>query len=552
MTGKVSDLAQNGFWFGATRLSRRQNVSGVNYERNNYDLFRSIYYNSCIEKKGLEYQVASALGKPIVLITAGFVIGRGVKIELENPNGNPVIQRIEDDLNKWLKKQQQVMFNMAKYNYRDGDAYVHMDEFGNLTELDAKGVEVILDPISGQVMGCDVKNTVVINDVAIVTGLPTGTQTTYIYVKQYRKDSTRIYRYVENQPENIEVLWEKVFTADGAQSPAEVSQYDEQGNNLGIPYGVLQERKLAVKMLHNEPEAQAVYGNSDYQNVLAIFEAYADVIKEARGSVIYNASPLPVLKGVVNKKQLEAQSNTDPATTPTSGGSSEDGSFEWGKDKILYLNGEKADAKMLQSQAIMPDVTALLNIYFYLFVQGTETPEFVFGTAVSSSKASTETQIPIFVKKIERKQEEFSTFVRDLVETYIERRLLISDPDYLPLISQEMPQISVNFPPIDDEDKTLTLAAVTFAMANKMITSETALDLILGDKVKNISEEIKRAAAEAKEAAKSAAPAQSDRLVKQLLDNATAQSAASATNPAPSATNAPSDANPAPAPATGA
>ena len=544
MQGKVADVTRTGFWFGSGRFQKRNSISGTNYERNNYDLFRSIYYNSIIEKKGLEFQVAAALGKPIVTITAGFVIGRGVTIGLENPNANPVVQRIEDDLNKWLKKNQRTLFNLAKYNYRDGDAYVHMDEFGALKELDAKGVEVILDPISGEVMGCDVKNTVVINDVTLA-GLPSGTQTTWIYVKQYRKDSTRIYRYVETQPEATEVLWEKVFTADGAVDVATASQYDEDGNNLGIPLGRLQERKLAVKMLHNEPEAQAVYGNSDYQNVLAIFEAYADVIKEARGSVIYNASPLPVLKGVINRKQLEAASSTDPATAPNGQATQDDAAFEWGKDKILYLNGDKADAKMLQSQGIMPDVTALLNIYFYLFVQGTETPEFVFGTAVSSSKASTETQIPIFVKKIERKQEEFSSFIVDLVETYIERRQLISDPDYLPLLQQPMPDISVNFPPIDDEDKTLTLAAVTFAMAQGMITSQTALELILGDKVKNVSEEIKRAAAEAKEAAKNAAPAQSDRLVKQLLDNATAAQVpannqpSGGNNPAPTATPTP-------------
>jgi hypothetical protein len=391
-----------------------------------------------------------------------------------------------------------------------------MDEFGKLTELDAKGIEVILDPISGAVMGVDVKNIVYINDTDRLTGLPTGTQATWIYVKQYRMDSIRIYRFPDGQPEKAEVLWEKVFTADGVVSPADVSQYDEAGNNLGIPVGTLEPRKLAIKALHNEPEPQAVYGNSDYQNVLAIFRDYADVIKEAKGSVIYNASPIPVLKGVVNPRTIAAQSAAnDPAAAPAA----DQGQFVWGKDKILYLNGDKADAKMLQGNNVMDDAAKLLEIYFYLFVQGSETPEFVFGTAVSSSKASTETQIPIFVKKIERKQEEFSTFVKDLVETYIERRILISDPLYLSIM-EEVPAITVNYPPIDDEDKQMILETVTFAFESKFITAQTALELILGDKIKNVSEEIKRAAAEAKAAAKEAAPEQTDRLTKALLEQA--------------------------------
>ena len=518
MTGKVDSIRQSGFWFGVQKIMNRANAVSVNYERNNYDLFRSIYWNSVVNKKGNEYLVAAALGKPIINITAGFVVGRGVTVELENPNQDAVLENIEKDINAWLRKNQGVLYNMAKYTYRDGDAYVHMDEFGNLTELDAAGVEVILDPISSVVIGCYVKNIVYINDVNPQTGLPSGSQTTWIYVKQYRSDSIRIFRYIDGQPEKAETLWERVFTADGALEISEASIYDEEGNDLGIPAGFVQERKLAVKMLHNEPEAQAVYGNSDYQNILAIFKEYSDVIKEAKAAVIYNAGPLPVLKGVVNQKQL-AEASADPAVAGETE-AAEQGSFVWGQDKILYLNGDKADAKLLQGQGVMDDAAKLLEIYFYLFVQGSETPEFVFGTAVSSSKASTETQIPIFVKKIERKQEEFSAFVRDLVETYVERRQLISDPLYLSLLETGLPDVSVAYPAIDDEDKTLTLETVQWAFENKMLSGETALELILGGKIKNISNEIKKAAAEAKQAAKEQAPEQRDRIVNDLLNRA--------------------------------
>lgn len=509
MVGKVGDNP-NSFWTRLISRSLRPAVSSTNYERNNYDLFRSIYFNSVVNGLGTEYQIAAALGKPIVNITAGFVIGRGVRIELANPDGSTSIQAAETAINDWLVEVESDLFDLVKWGYRDGDSYVHIDEFGRLSSLDAKGVSVILDPVSNTLMGYDVEQEVEISDPNQV-GRATQSST-WIYVKQYRLDSTRILRYPKAQPDNQEILWEKVFTVNGAIDVPT----DEQGQKLGVPQSDIKERRLAVKGFHNEPEAQAVYGNSDYQNILNLFCNYSSVISEATRGVKYNAVPIPVLRGVKDPSKVES----DPALGNETGTDQKKG-VEWGQDKVIYLDGEKADAKMLTSGSFMSDVSALLNLYFYLFVQGTETPEFSLGTAVASSKASTETQMPILTKKVERKQKELKRFIKDLVETYIERRILMSDPMFLPLIDNQT-QVRVSFPPIDDEDKQLTLDTVEWAYENELLSAQTVLELILGDKVKNVSEELKAAAGEAKKKAE-ASSANSDRLVSNLLKQSTSK-----------------------------
>ena len=514
----------------------RPKTSETDYSENNYDLFRSIYHNSVTNGAGGEYLIAAALGKPIIDIAAGYVCGRGFKIELDNPDKDTLVSEAEDDINSWLEDNQRVFFNLTKHGYRDGDSYVHVDEFARLTELDASGVTEIIDPISGNTIGFDVSREVEMIDSADPLNPKTET---YIYAKQYRSDSIRIFRYRKDRPESAEVIWEKVFTVNGA---IDIPR-DEEGNSLGVDSNVIMERRLAVRAFHNEPEAEAVYGNSDYQNVLAVLQNYSGLIKEATRGAKYNAVPTPVIMGLQNaektKQETEykdsegkrispAAASLDADTVAAYGGTGSTGKegIEWGTDKVLYLS-KGADAKFITGNGFMDDLGKLLEYYFYLFVQGSETPEYVLGTAVSSSKASTETQSPVFEKKIERKQMELAEFVSDIVETLIERRAMMSDPLYQK-VQQIAPKVRVSFPPIDAEDMGILFTTVQWVYENGLMTAEKVLELLLNDKIKDIPEELRNATDEAKKKAE-AQPANSDRIVQDLLAQANAASNTSTT-----------------------
>lgn len=505
----------------------RDKIASTDYNENNYDLFRSIYHNSTVNGVGEEYAIASALGKPIIDIAAGFVAGRGLTVELENLENDKIISDVEAEVNSWLDDNGRLLFNLTKHSYRDGDSYVHIDEFGRLTELDASGVTEIIDPITGSTVGFDVKRDVSMIDSSDLVGTTTED---WVYVKQYRTDSIRIYRYLKDSPQTVEIIWEKVFTVNGA---IDIPR-DEEGNSVGVDVASIQERRIAVRAFHNEPEAESVYGNSDYQNILAVLRNYSDLIKSATRGAKYNAVPTPVIMGLQNAEKTQqaaeykdkegrhlsaAAASLDNETSEIYGstGKNNKEGIEWSQDKVLYLS-KGADAKFITGNGFMEDLGKLLEYYFYLFVQGSETPEYVLGTAVSSSKASTETQSPVFEKKIERKQMELADFVKDIVTTMIERRALMSDPMYQ-RVQQFAPKITVSFPPLDNEDMKILFETVQWAYESKLMTGEKVLMLLLGDRIKDIPEELKNAANEAKKRAEEE-PANSDRIVKDLMTQA--------------------------------
>lgn len=502
-----------------SQLYANNKITEIDYNENNYDLFRAIYYNSTVNSLGADYQIAAALGKPIVDIAAGYVLGKGFTIELDNPESSALIDQCESEINQWLSDNMKFFVDIARHGYRDGDAYLHIDEYGNLKEYDAKGVDEVIDPVTGRTVGFDVKRRVEETD-----EYGNGTKK-MIYVKQYRTDSIRIYKYEEGHEDSKEIIWEKMITVDGYKDIPK----NENGEIENIDPNYIVERSLPIIALHNEPEAEAVYGNSDYQNLLALFANYSNLIKNATKGAKYNAVPTLKIRGLSNPSKSEEEAvardsgksiaaqalDAETAVAYNKSPADNKEGIEWGSDSVLYLSKD-GDADFISGNGFMDDLGKLLEYYFYLFVQGSETPEYVFGTAVNSSRASTQTQAPVFTKKIERKQTEFQDFVQYVVEAYIERKALMSDFAYQQLM-ENLPSVRVIFPPIDDDDANLTFETVQWAYENNLLTAEKALDLILGGRVKDAPEEIKEAAAEAKERAE-AEPANSDRLVSALLN----------------------------------
>lgn len=512
MVGKVDDNRWlDTFSMGIQRIFKNNDLT-VDYAKNDYDLFRSIYHASKVNKTGAEYMLAAALGKPIINITTGFVVGKGFKIELDNPDRDKGITEAEDKINEWLEENMADLYDVIKFHFRDGDGYVYIDELGAIDILDATTVTVQLDPVSGKVVGFDVK------EVVDEKNALTGQKVTYIYLKQYRFDSIRIIKYRDSETqEQAIVVFQRVYR-------------EEEDNELSD----LIQRRLPIIHFVNEPEARQVYGNSEFQNLLTLFRHYSEVLKSSTKGVIYNNTPVPVLKGVTDPKKL-AEATKDPNNTSSDSGTRQ----EWDQNSIIYLTGDHADAKFLQVSGMMDDVSKLLEIYFYLFVQGSETPEFAFGTAVSSSHASTDSQMPILVKKVERKQRRLTTIIQDLVKLYIEKQALLSDPVYLNIWQNE-PKVRVNFPKVDEDDKQLTFDTVVWAYESNLLTAKTALEMIAGDAVKDVAQEIKDAAKEADAAAKKNAQFDADRMLKELLAT---NNPDNPNNPTPPANNAPNPAN---------
>ena len=484
MTGKVSVTS---FWTWG-RKSRTWNNHDVtlDYDKNNYDLSKSVYYASNINGEGKDFLLGSAFGKPIVNSAAAFALGLGFKVKLNGAKKGNSIQEAEDAINKWVTGNLSEIFDWGKHSFRDGDSYLYLDELGEMNEFDPNTVVVITDPLTGAVIGYNVEEKVYEEDPQLSSS-PTS-DPTYVILKEFRTDSIRFTKYESNDTnrEKGSVIYEKVYTVDeGAVTPDDGQQF--------LP-DQIQERPLPVIHIANEPEARAIYGNSDYQSSYIFMKEYHTALKSGLQGVSYNNTPIPWLKGVKSKGGLVNASQEDGDAT-----GKDKNRLEWGQDTVLYLEGQNADAGFLQSKGVMEDTAKALEVLFYNILETSETPEFVFGAAVTSSKASTETQMPVVIQKAERKRRALEKPLKSMIQTYIDRRVRMSDPVFLNIRDVTNDDITLDFPPLIDEDRKLTLDIVKLLVEQGLISNRTTLELLLSTRIPDIDEELEQAQEDAKE-----------------------------------------------------
>jgi hypothetical protein len=117
------------------------------------------------------------------------------------------------------------------------------------------------------------------------------------------------------------------------------------------------------------------------------------------------------------------------------------------------------------------DTIALLEILFLLVLEHTELPEFVFGNAISSSKASAETQLPVFIRFIESRRAEMVGWVTELAEIALAYLALVTPG----VNTAETPNLQ--WEQLEQGDGQLTLATVSWAYAEGLLDGKTALML---------------------------------------------------------------------------
>lgn len=489
VTGKVSET---GVFGQAFKASLFKDVT-IDYTRNDYDLYRSLYYGVSIGGKAQDMLIGAMFAKPIVNTTAGFAMGEGISVNLDEK-----YSETQQKINDWIEDNSSTIQSFVIHGLRDGDSYLYIDEYGNLEEFDAKTVTPVIDPMSGLLIGYDVEERYETVD-------SNNNKEKIVVVKQYRTDSVKYTQYPDNQAErkNGTVIYNKVYTVDGAITPTE---------GQDIYQGDLAPRPLPIIHFANDVEPRSIYGNSELLNCLMGIRNYHAIVANATKGVINNANPIPVMKGVKNAEQIAKQSNK---------GETEDTDrINWSPDTILFLENPESDAKYIQANGFMDDTGKLLEYYFSLIVEASETPEFVFGTAVKSSLASVSEQAPVVAQKATRKRQQLLNPFTQMVESYVDRKIRMSDPLFLKL-KNESYDIEIAFPDIINEDKTMTLNTVKYLNEAGILSDETALELLLSEKINDPKEELDKARKDNEEQAPNigAVPTEPNRLQAELNGN---------------------------------
>jgi hypothetical protein len=438
------------YWF-----NRYSDIQTVDLTRSNYSLTRAIYYASTVTDReanktyGEKFLLGAVFGKPIINAAAAFAFASPFEVIVKN-GSKKENEATSKFVNDWISDNWKKIFNVARWTMRDGDSFLLVPE--NLTPriLSANRVEIKIDPLTGETTGYEVTNYVKEGDDMVK------------YLTIYSK--TPPYKEVRKYTDQ-----DKYEVVGGVQE--ETEETEEDG-----------EKPLEICEFHNELDTDTLYGYSDYQNCFFLMANYHAVLENAIKNNIFNSNSIPYASGIEDQQKfLEAN-----------GVRQDDGTYklEWNPDKTM-VGGKDFKLAMLEGSKNAAESDKLLNLLFWLICQTSETPEFVMGTAVSSSKASVSEQLPVVVRKAKRKQTEFEEYFKNLVKLVCYQG---SKTDDSILTDPEVELVPMK---IVDDDMKLNLEIVKVLSEEGVITDKTKMLLLnMGEYVDDIDKEIKDARAE--------------------------------------------------------
>ena len=236
-------------------------------------------------------------------------------------------------------------------------------------------------------------------------------------------------------------------------------------NFIGIPPII----HIPVNRKSNE-----MFGRPDGLPLLPTLNEYNEIMLAGATGNKRQGRPTPVFSklgdaGAVAK--FEQMYGTSKRQTNSDGTQTEYTTYDFDADQLVILGGT-GEFDWKSPQPFATDTEKFLGILFYLVVQHSEIPEFAFGNAISSSKASAEAQIDPFTRFVERQQNISATWMRQLALIVLRYKAL-SDRQI-----KVDPQMRISWKPVTDKDGTLVLDAISTGMEARVLDRESILNLL--------------------------------------------------------------------------
>lgn len=425
----------------------------VDLSRPIYALNMAIYKASIVKDRdgktyGEKYTYGAIFGKPIINSCAAFAFAglKAPRVGVEDENG--------DLINNFLYRERKRLYDMLRFGSRDGDNFVRVNyNEGDvyLEFIDPNIIDVVTDEENiNVVIGYDLTH-VFYENPKVKTGKK-------VIKEEYRN---------QNPYYTKKVLDEK----------GKVVEIEENNEFEFLP----------IVHFANEKDTGSIYGVSDYQNLYELMKAYNVIMQNAIKGTVYNSQPTPIITGIKKFGSL-LSSNFKKKSTAKSDDGVSDYSIKWKPNKMVLL-GDGQDMKMLNIPDHVTPATKMLEYLFYCIVQASETPEWVMGTAVASSKASVSEQVAVMVNKAYRKRADIEEPIYEIIDIFLQYMINTGE---IKGSSIENIDISLEWPPIVEEDQTLNLELIKVLKELGLITDETALQLS-SIKIDDIEGEIEKA-----------------------------------------------------------
>lgn len=365
--GEMSDLRDKfmGMLGGTLGQPYKLDSSKVDYK-----LTRGLYHND-LEK----YKLGAGFAKPIIDTTVGF---------MGTPRWTATDEGAQMVLDEHMERLRAVLQKVNRNTLRDGDCYTRIYRKPieeavlfksekpkiDLQILPPQSTTPILDPTTGKTYGYQV-----------ITNVS--------YVENERSYDYDIYEVITAQ--------EITKWYEGNDVPRELKNITKNSPQTDSNIWGF------VPIIHwkNDSEEDEMFGRSDLESVEPFLKAYHDVMLNSLKNNKMHAAPKLRLRvsdvaGFLANNFGVDINNLKPGEKPRINFSGSD---------VIITTHENDEVEFVQANSTMSDSGTLLKFLFYCIIDVSETPEFAFGTALQSSRASVKEQMTPLSKKIERKRE---------------------------------------------------------------------------------------------------------------------------------------------------
>lgn len=399
--------------------------------------------------------------KPLASKIASWTLGQLPKIRSENSTAQELVS-------EWVTEHHAKLIEAYEEACALGDCYLLVNADLSLTLLPPQVVMPILDK----------------NDYSRVIGY----RVTEVYQNPYTFSKMTI--------QNDYTATERVRTVSVDADVVENGAYKRQTNTIKTEKFRNLTGKIPIIPIAYDAGADERYGHPVAEALLHAMYRYDDVFEYAIAGNKRQGRPTPVISKMGDVDQIDkfwALFGKQEKYIDADGDEQTQNVLDFDADQVLTLGGD-AEFDWVAPGSFTSDTQNLLELLFYLILQHSEIPEFVWGNAIASSKASAESQIPPFVRFIEKKQGQITRWLGAVLEVVV--AIIRTYETGI----REDEKVTIGWMPLTNADGALTLQAVQLGLDRGLIDMETALKLMPLD-IENPREVLSKAKAEEAERA---------------------------------------------------
>lgn len=340
----------------------------LNSDRVDYTKARGLYENT-----DDDYKLGAGFAKPVINTTVGFM---GVpQFRSEDENAQTVL---DDFFGANTSRMQQTHRDAL----RDGDAYVWItrEEESDAELYPEKPARLVYNMIPPEQV------------TDIICDPTTRAPIEYVLTSQHEWTDEGGNKRRAKVEQRIGAGYRKV-KIDG-DTPLALTAGDQATPWKFIP----------IVHFKNDPDASRKHGVSEMESIEPFLKAYHEVMKAAiSGSKLHSTPRLKLKLKSVESFLANNFGITDPVKFLQEGKT-----INLDGHELLIFADETEDGAFIEAQSPTGAAEPLLKLLFYCIVDTSETPEFVFGVHTPSSLSSVQEQMPIVVRKVGRKREQFT------------------------------------------------------------------------------------------------------------------------------------------------